>query len=110
MTTGEVILLIFILLLVAAAVAAVLYFVLQYRKKQRGAPDHIELYFQDHFSNIASEWDLMSRDSAKQWKNDITSRLTKVGSEIDGLKKQRNAIDARIVNLEHEVTRLEEGI
>ena len=108
MSTGEISLILLIIILVMAALALAWYLFMQYRRRMSGAPDHVDLYFQDHFSDIASEWDLMGLEATREWKADISSRLGDVGTRITSLKKGRSEIDRKIVQLETKLSMMEE--
>ena len=108
MENTELVLLILIITIIATIISILIYYYVNHKKHKDGFPDHIDLYFQEHFSHIASEWDLMSHESANKWRHSMLGRLTVVGNEIDTLKHGRNEIDARIVRLERELSLVEE--
>ena len=89
------------------ALVAIIAMIVSYKKKKASQPSHIELYFDDNFRNIMSEWDMVTRDKVKDFRSDITKRLKTVGSDIDllhtkkkGLEKRMNALDKQITKLE----------
>ncbi|MGA1792447.1 MAG: hypothetical protein ACMUHM_00695 [Thermoplasmatota archaeon] len=93
------------LLLVALVLVIIWYFQLS-RKRKKG-PSHIELYFDENFRGIMSEWDFLTRDKVKDFKKDMLKRLGKVGGDIDGLEKKKTSLDKRMTVLETKMKDLE---
>ncbi len=86
-----------------------IYLIYQMKKKKRAqGPDHIELYFDEHFRNIIDEWDLMPRAKIKTWKRDMNKKLKVINRDIEGLKKKRLSINSRLDTLGSEMGKLEE--
>ena len=78
-------------------------------KKKKSEPSHIQLYFDENFRNIISEWDFATRDRVKEYKKDISKRLAIVGGEIDNLEKNKIKLDKRMDGLELKMKRLEDS-
>ena len=80
---------------------------LSLRKKRKAMPSHIQLYFDDNFRKIMSEWDFVTRDRVKTFKKDIGTRLNKVGADIDGLEKKKKGLDKRMDRIETRIVKME---
>ncbi len=76
-------------------------------KKRKQMPSHIELYFDENFKKIMNEWDLATRDKAKEFRKDMNGRLVKVGNDISGLEKRRSVLDKRLKAVEAGMNGLE---
>jgi hypothetical protein len=76
-------------------------------RKKRKEPSHLQLYFDENFRNIISEWDFTTRDRVKEFKKDISKRLVIVGGDIDNLEKNRMKLDKRMDSLETKMRKLE---
>jgi len=83
-------------------------YIFKLSKKRGQGPDHIELYFDEHFRNIIDEWDLMPRAKIKTWKRDMNKKLKVINRDIEGLKKKRLSINSRLDTLGNEMGKLEE--
>ncbi|MFW3145662.1 MAG: hypothetical protein ACMUIE_02485 [Thermoplasmatota archaeon] len=94
-------------LLVVALVLTFIWFLSLYRKR-KGAPSHVELYFDENFRKIIDEWDFSTRDSVKEFKKDIGKRLTKVGSDIEVLETKKKSLDKRWTALDKKMMKMEE--
>jgi uncharacterized membrane protein YukC len=77
------------------------------RKKRKEMPSHVELYFDENFRGIMSEWDMVTRDRVKSFKKDIGGRLAKVGSDIDEMEKTKKKLESRMSSLDREMSKLE---
>jgi hypothetical protein len=93
--------------LLVIALVLVFFWYLSLSKKKKTEPSHIQLYFDENFRNIISEWDFTTRDRVKEFKKDISKRLVIVGSDIDGLEKNRLKLDKRMDSLESKMKKLE---
>ncbi|MFO8051580.1 MAG: hypothetical protein R6V01_07780 [Thermoplasmatota archaeon] len=93
-------------LLVIALFLTVIWFISLSRKKRKG-PSHIELYFDENFRNIMTEWDMVTRDKVKEFRSDITGRLKSVGSDIDQLHKNKKNLDRRMEKVDKRIEKLE---
>jgi hypothetical protein len=93
-------------LLVLALVVTIIWWI-NLRKKRAQGPSHIELYFGENFRKIMDEWDFSTRDSVKDFKKNMNSRLTKVGGDIDVLEAKKKNLDKRMVNLDKKMNKLE---
>lgn len=69
--------------------------------------DHIKLYFDEHFKDIISEWDLVTRSKAKTWRADMAKRLSNVSRDIEKIKDFRKSFTPRLNKLEIEIVKLE---
>jgi hypothetical protein len=85
----------------------VLFWFFSLMRKRRAGPTHIELYFDDNFRKIVDEWDLISRDRVKEWKKDIKSRLTVIGTDLTTLENNRDTLEKRMTKLDREISKLE---
>ncbi len=102
----------FFVIIIGALVLAFIYslflLISSVRKRKSGkAPSHIELYFDDNFRKIIDEWDLMPRDRVKEFKKDMTKRLTKVGTDLNTLENRRNSLEGRLSTVEKGMEKLE---
>ena len=70
-------------------------------------PSHTELYFEEYFPKMISEWDLITKPKLERWKKGIQGKLKSIGIEISEIVDYRKSIDSRISNLEKEVVKLE---
>lgn len=93
--------------LIIALIVIFFWALLSYSRKKKKEPSHIQLYFEENFRNIIGEWDFTTRDRVKEFKKDITKRLTLVGGDIDTLEKNRKKLDKRMDSLESKMKRLE---
>ena len=55
-----------------------------------------------------NEWDLISRDKAKEFKKGMSNRLAKVCSDISSLEKRRIGLDKRLRAVEDGMGELED--
>ena len=93
--------------LLVLALILVIWWLVYLVKKRREGPSHIELYFDGNFRKIIDEWDLISRDKVKEFKKDITKRLTVVDGDISDLEKQKSKLNKRMDKLDAEIGKLE---
>lgn len=103
-TTFWIVLLIGLLVL---ALVLTFFWYLSLTKKKKKEPSHIQLYFDENFRNIISEWDFVSRDRVKEFKKDILKRLSSVGGDIDLLEKKKEKLDKRMDSLDLKMKNLE---
>ena len=107
-TANQVGIFIVLLFLVFVFIYLIYYiFQLKKRKKTQG-PDHLELYFDEHFRNIIDEWDLMPRSKVKTWKKDMNKKLKVINRDIETLKKKKVSLNSRLNGLDKEMRSLEE--
>jgi hypothetical protein len=99
----------YIVLIAALVIALILVFAwyLHLRKKKKAMPSHIQLYFDENFRKIMSEWDMVTRDRVKDFKKDINARLSKVGDDIGHLEDSRKKLDKRLSALDSQITKME---
>lgn len=91
-------------LLILALLITIFWF-LSIMSKRRGS--HVELYFDENFRKIISEWDLLPRDRVKEFKTDMRKRLHRVGTDISYLEEQRVKLNRRLEGVEKEMSKLE---
>ena len=96
-----------IAILALAALIVLISAIVSWRKKKAAGPSHIELYFDDNFRNIMSEWDMVTRDKVKDFKGDMTKRLKTVGSDIDLLYTKKKGLDKRMNTLDKKISKME---
>jgi uncharacterized protein HemX len=77
------------------------------KKKQKSMPSHVQLYFDENFRKIMTEWDMTTRDRVKDFKKDMSGRLAKVGSSIDDLEANTKKLDKRLNTLDREMSKME---
>lgn len=77
------------------------------RKRKREMPSHVELYFGENFRKIMDEWDFTNRDRVKEFKKDMSRRLTKVGRDITTLEKRKSSLESRMKAVEKGMESLE---
>lgn len=99
----------YIIIVASLLVALVLVFAwyLHLRKKKAQMPSHIDLYFDDNFRRVITEWDMVPRDRVKSFKKDINKRLSKAGDEITSLEIKRTNLDTRLSSLDRKILKLE---
>jgi len=110
----SVILWVFVLILIIVLIY-VLVRVIREIRGRRGAlvdkygylPSHTELYFEEYFPKLISEWDLVTIPKLERWKKGIQGKLKSIGGEINEITNYRTDIDTRLDNLEKEVGKLE---
>ncbi len=97
-----------ILLAIVGLIVFLFRYIWRLTKKGKGGPDHIELYFDEHFRNIIDEWDLMPRAKIKTWKRDMNKKLKVINRDIENVKKKRVGLNTRLDVIEREMKNLEE--
>jgi hypothetical protein len=99
----------YIIIILALVLLLVLVFAwyIHLRRKKKAMPSHIQLYFDENFRKIMSEWDMVTRDRVKDFKKDMNGRLSKVGDDITQLEKSRKKLDKRLAALDGEITKME---
>ncbi len=75
--------------------------------KKKAMPSHLQLYFDENFRKIMTEWDFITRDRVKTFKKDIGTRLSKVDTDIVVLEKKRQSLDQRMKRIETHIGKLE---
>jgi hypothetical protein len=99
----------FVLIIAVLVIALILviawYFSL--RRKRKEMPSHVELYFDENFRGIMSEWDMVTRDRVKSFKKDMSDRLSRVSTSIDDMEKSRKRLESRMSSLDREMSKLE---
>lgn len=66
-------------------------------------PSHTELYFEEYFDDIIQNWDLVKKDKAKNWADDMEKRLTEISKEIDELKTNKKDITSEFDQIEDRI-------
>jgi hypothetical protein len=89
------------------AFVLVFFWFLSLRKRKKAMPSHVELYFQGNFRKIMDEWDFTTRDRVKDFKKDMSKRLSKVGGDIDVLETKKKNLDKRMDVLEKQISSME---
>lgn len=95
-----------IVVLVLALIAVIAWY-FSLRRKKKMEPSHVDLYFGENFRKIMSEWDMSTRDQVKGFKKDMSTRLSKVGKEIDSLERNKDRLEKRMTSLDKEMQKLE---
>lgn len=108
MQLWEQIVLFALILAFVGSIFYIFYLIYQANKKRRSGPDHIDLYFDEHFRNIIDEWDLMPRAKIKTWKRDMNKKLKVINRDIENIKKKRVGVNTRLDALEKGMKTLEE--
>jgi hypothetical protein len=93
--------------LLILAFVLVFFWFLSLRKRKKAMPSHVELYFQGNFRKIMDEWDFTTRDRVKDFKKDMSKRLSKVGGDIDVLETKKKNLDKRMDVLEKQISSME---
>ena len=96
-----------IILVLVLAFFITLWWFLSLKKRAKGGPSHVELYFDENFRRIINEWDLTSRDKVKDFRKGMAKRLGKVDSDLGDLERKRKGLDNRLSTLEKEITLME---
>lgn len=99
----------YVVIIVALLIALVLVIAwyASLKKKQKAMPSHVQLYFDENFRKIMSEWDMSTRDRVKEFKKDMSGRLSNVGKNIDDLEASSKKLDKRLNALDTEMSKLE---
>jgi hypothetical protein len=98
----------FLTIIAIVLIIALVYLIIVYIRGRREARlQHVELYFDEHFRDVITEWDLTSRNKVKDWDKDMSKRLDGVGKDIDKLSKFKSAFDKRMNSLEADLDKLE---
>ena len=71
-------------------------------------PNHTELYFEEYFPSLISEWDLVTKPKLERWKQGIQGKLKSIGGDINEIVDYRKDLDTRINKLEKEVGKIEQ--
>ena len=95
---------IIVIILVIVLVYLIIYYV---RKKREARIHHVELYFDEHFRDVISEWDLTTRTKVKDWEKDMGKRVDNVGKDISKLMSFRKGLDARLDRLDADIRKYE---
>jgi len=66
----------------------------------------LDAYFDQHFSAIIDEWDLVTDSDLQR----LESRLTRVTTDINGLYAGKMTIEARAKGLNELITQLEKSV
>ncbi len=88
-------------------VLSLIWFIRLRSKKRKVMPSHLQLYFDENFRKIMTEWDFTTRDRVKTFKKDIGTRLSKVEVDIGVLEKKRRSLDQRMGKIETHIGKLE---
>jgi len=114
MDAGSAILWIIFVILLVIVVYLVVKLIRLFRGRRQGLeekyghlPSHTELYFEEYFPKMISEWDLITKPKLERWKKGIQGKLKSIGGEINEIIEYRKSIDSRINMLEKEVVKLE---
>ena len=70
-------------------------------------PSHTDLYFEEYFPTLISEWDLITKPKLERWKQGIQNKLKSIGVNINEISDYREKLDSRIGKLSEEVVKLE---
>ena len=105
---------IFVLILFIVLIYVIIKVVREIRGRRRALtekyghfPSHTELYFEEYFPKLISEWDLVTIPKLERWKRGIQGKLKSIGGEISEITNYRENIDTRLDKLEKEVGKLE---
>jgi peptidoglycan hydrolase CwlO-like protein len=88
-------------------VLSLIWFIRLRSKKRKAMPSHLQLYFDENFRKIMTEWDFTTRDRVKTFKKDIGTRLSKVDSDIGVFEKKKQNLDQRMNRIETHIGKLE---
>ena len=98
----------FFSIIVIILVIALIYLIIYYIRKRREARiHHVELYFDEHFRDIITEWDLASGTKVKDWEKDMGKRLDNVGKDISKLLSFRKTMESRLDRLDGDIRKYE---
>jgi hypothetical protein len=92
---------------VVLIIALIYLFIAYIRGRREARLQHVELYFDEHFRDVMTEWDLASRTKVKDWNKDMTKRLDNVGKDIGKLSDFKTSFDKRMNSLETDLDKLE---
>jgi len=71
-------------------------------------PSHTELYFEEYFPSLISEWDIVTKPKLERWKKGMQGKLKSLGGDINEIVDYRKDLDTRINKLEKEVGKIEQ--
>lgn len=99
----------YIVVIVVLVIALILVFAwyIHLRRKKMAMPSHVQLYFDENFRKIMSEWDMVTRDRVKTFKKDLNGRLSKVGDDITNMENTRKKLDKRLSALDSDINKME---
>lgn len=93
------------------AVAVVVAWVVRESRRRRAYQDagvsHLDLYFDEHFPDIARNFDLVSTSRFESWSSAVSTRLASLSKDIDTLGRARRGIDGRMDRLEKRIAEVE---
>jgi len=114
MDAGSAILWIIFVILLVIVVYLVVKLIRLFRGRRRALeekygylPSHTELYFEEYFPRMISEYDLVTKPKLERWKKGIQGKLKSIGGEINEIVDYRRNLDSRIDKLEKDVVKLE---
>lgn len=114
MTAGSIILLLIGLILLGVLIYLVIKLIRTIRGRKHALvdkygymPSHTELYFEEYFPSLISEWDIVTKPKIQRWKEGISKKLKSIGNDIEEVVGYRKDIDKRLDKLEKEVVTLE---
>ncbi len=70
-------------------------------------PSHTELYFEEYFDDIIQNWDLVKKDKAQNWADDMEKRLSEISREIDELQSNKRKISSEFDQIEDRIDNIE---
>lgn len=77
------------------------------KKKYGHKPQHVELYFEEYFEEMIDSWDLVGKDDAREWADQMNQRLEGLSNEIEGIKTKRGKLDSDMDKVEDRIAELE---
>lgn len=102
------------ILLILIVIIFLGYLFLRHRAKKKAlreeygrVPSHTELYFEEYFENMIEDWDLLSKNKAGEWSENMNNRLDNVSEKVKRLKSRRHDIDGNLDKIEDRVDDLE---
>ncbi len=107
----------FFFVMILALIVIVVYFMFRTtRRLTRGrrvsmpifpTASHVQLYFEEHFPDMISEWNLITRPKLDPWFSNMAARLDKVEKDISTVKSSRQVLDSRLDRLAARLTKVE---
>jgi hypothetical protein len=103
----------FFFVMIVALIVVVVYFMLRMTRGRRismpifPTTSHVQLYFEEHFPDMISEWNLITRPKLDTWFSNMAARLDKVEKDISTVKSSREVLDSRLDRLDARLTTME---
>ncbi|MFO7791844.1 MAG: hypothetical protein R6W73_02540 [Candidatus Saliniplasma sp.] len=103
-----------LIIIIVLAIVFLIYFYFRNRVRKKAleetygrVPSHVELYFEEYFEDIISNWDLLRKKEVNDWADDMNTRLNSVAENINNLKQKKDIIDSEFDSVENRIEMME---